>query len=82
MRGERESYMITMKDIIREGHPTLRETAQPVAFPLSEEDITLGQEMLEFLAHRFEYAGVSETVAKWYARDIRKILEEHYGDGT
>ena len=40
------------------------------------------QEMLEFLAHRFEYAGVSETVAKWYARDIRKILEEHYGDGT
>ena len=41
--------MITMKDIIREGHPTLRETAQPVAFPLSEEDITLGQEMLEFL---------------------------------
>ena len=49
MRGERESYMITMKDIIREGHPTLRETAQPVAFPLSEEDITLGQEMLEFL---------------------------------
>jgi len=40
------------------------------------------QEMLEFLAQRFEYAGVSETVAKWYARDIRKILEEHYGDGT
>ena len=43
---------------------------------------TTPQEMLEFLAHRFEYAGVSETVAKWYARDIRKILEEHYGNDT
>ena len=41
---------------------------------------TTPQEMLEFLAHRFEYAGVSETVAKCYALDIRKILEEHYGD--
>jgi hypothetical protein len=38
--------------------------------------------MLEFLAQRFEYAGVSDAVAKSYARDIRKILEEHYGDGT
>jgi hypothetical protein len=35
--------------------------------------------MLEFLAGRFEYAGVSEVVAKYYARDIRKILKEHYG---
>ena len=43
---------------------------------------TTPQEMLEFLAHLFEYAGVSETVTKWYARDIRKILEEHYGDGA
>lgn len=37
------------------------------------------REMLEFLAQRFEYAGISDAVAKWYARDIRKILEEHYG---
>ena len=36
---------------------------------------TTPQEMLEFLAHRFEHT-------KWYARDIRKILEEHYGDGV
>jgi hypothetical protein len=35
--------------------------------------------MLEFLAARFEYAGVSDGVAKYYARDIRKILKEHYG---
>ncbi|MHC5269496.1 peptide deformylase [Enterococcus sp. LJL98] len=41
--------MITMKDIIREGHPALRETAQTVPFPLSEEDQKLGQTMLEFL---------------------------------
>ena len=48
----------------------------------NEPNATTPQAMLEFLAHRFEYAGVSETVAKWYARDIRKILEEHYGDGA
>ena len=43
---------------------------------------TTPQEMLEFLAQRFEYAGISDAVAKSYARDIRKILEEHYGDGA
>jgi hypothetical protein len=37
------------------------------------------KEMLEFLANRFEYAGVSDVVAKYYARDIRKILKEHFG---
>ena len=37
------------------------------------------REMLEFLADRFEYAGVSEGVARSYARDIRKILKEHFG---
>jgi hypothetical protein len=35
--------------------------------------------MLEFLADRFEYAGVSDIVAKSYARDIRRILKEHFG---
>ena len=40
--------MITMDDIIREGNPTLREVAK-VSLPLSEEDISLGKEMLEFL---------------------------------
>lgn len=43
--------MITMKDIIREGNPTLRETADAVAFPLTEEDLLLGQEMIEFLVN-------------------------------
>lgn len=41
--------MITMDDIIREGHPALRKTANKVPLPLSEEDIKLGSEMLEFL---------------------------------
>ncbi len=40
--------MITMDDIIREGNPTLREVAKEVPFPLSEEDIALGKEMMTF----------------------------------
>ena len=41
--------MILMKDIIREGHPTLREVAQEVTVPLSQEDIELGKDMMTFL---------------------------------
>ncbi|MGC6769837.1 peptide deformylase [Enterococcus sp. LJL51] len=41
--------MITMKDIIREGHPTLRKVAEEVAFPLAQKDIELGEEMMTFL---------------------------------
>lgn len=41
--------MITMDDIIREGHPTLREVAAEVSLPLSDEDIQLGADMLQFL---------------------------------
>lgn len=41
--------MITMDNIIREGNPTLREVAKEVSLPLSEEDLSLGKEMLEFL---------------------------------
>lgn len=39
---------------------------------------TTPQKALEFLANRFEFAGVSEGVALMYARDIRKILAEYY----
>lgn len=42
-------HLIDMNDIIREGNPTLREVAEPVALPLSDEDIALGEKMLEFL---------------------------------
>ena len=31
--------MLTMKDIIRDGHPTLREKAKDVNLPLSEDKI-------------------------------------------
>ena len=37
------------------------------------------KDMLEFLAGRFEFAGVSHGVALSYAQDIRMILKEHYG---
>lgn len=41
--------MITMDDIIREGHPTLRAVAEEVTIPPTEEDVQLGHDMLEFL---------------------------------
>ncbi|MFK4566365.1 peptide deformylase [Enterococcus sp. UD-01] len=41
--------MLTMEDIIREGNPTLRAVAKEVELPLSEEDIQLGKDMMEFL---------------------------------
>ncbi|MGL4337676.1 MAG: peptide deformylase [Turicibacter sp.] len=41
--------MITMKDIIREGHPTLANVATEVAIPLSKEDVKLMDDMVEFI---------------------------------
>lgn len=41
--------MITMKDIIKDGHPTLRKVAEEVNLPPSEEDKKILEEMLEFL---------------------------------
>ena len=38
-----------MKDIIREGHPTLRQKAQEVTFPLSIEDAKLAQDLLDYV---------------------------------
>lgn len=43
------SHLINMSDIIREGNPTLRAVAQDVTFPLSDEDIILGEKMMQFL---------------------------------
>ena len=37
--------MITMDDIIREGHPTLRAVANEVPIPPTAEDVELGKEM-------------------------------------
>ncbi|QIL45799.1 peptide deformylase [Vagococcus coleopterorum] len=41
--------MIKMNNIIREGHPTLREKVPEVTLPLSVEDKALGEAMMTFL---------------------------------
>ncbi|MBZ5943344.1 peptide deformylase, partial [Weissella cibaria] len=43
------SHLINMNDIIREGHPTLRQVCDDVTFPLSDEEIILGEKMMQFL---------------------------------
>lgn len=48
-RLTKPSHLIDMDDIIREGNPTLRQVGQEVSLPLSDEDIILGEKMLEFL---------------------------------
>lgn len=41
--------MITMKDIIREGNETLRKVAEEVKLPLTEEDIHIGKQLLDYV---------------------------------
>lgn len=43
------SHLIDMDDIIREGNPTLRAHAEEVSLPLSDQDIILGEKMMQFL---------------------------------
>ena len=43
------AHLIDMRDIIREGNPTLRAVAEEVYFPLADEDILLGEKMMQFL---------------------------------
>lgn len=43
------AHMIDMDDIVREGYSTLRQVANEVTLPLSDEDIILGEKMMEFL---------------------------------
>ena len=38
-----------MKDIVEEGHPSLRKQAEAVTFPLDAETRKLGEEMMQFL---------------------------------
>ena len=47
----RASHLIDMDDIIREGNPTLRAVAEDVTFPLSDQEIILGDKMMQFLHH-------------------------------
>ncbi|MFX3674254.1 MAG: peptide deformylase [Paenisporosarcina sp.] len=41
--------MFLMKDIVREGHPSLRVKAEEVQFPLNEEDAKLAQDLLDYV---------------------------------
>ena len=45
------AHLIDMSDIIREGNPTLRAVAEEVSFPLSDQEIILGEKMMQFLKH-------------------------------
>ena len=45
------SHLIDMDDIIREGNTTLRAVAEDVTFPLSDQEIILGEKMMQFLHH-------------------------------
>ena len=47
----RASHLIDMDDIIREGNPTLRAVAEDVTFPLSDQEIILGEKMMQLLHH-------------------------------
>ncbi|WP_193441112.1 peptide deformylase, partial [Streptococcus suis] len=50
-RLTKAAHLIDMDDIIREGHQTLRQVAEEVAFPLSDQEIILGEKMMQFLKH-------------------------------
>lgn len=41
--------MLTMEDIVREGHPVLRKVAKEVNLPLTEEDQAILDNMIQFL---------------------------------
>jgi peptide deformylase len=41
--------MLTMKDVIKEGHPVLRERSQEVKLPPTQEEINTLTEMIQFL---------------------------------
>ena len=45
----KSAHLIDMNDIIREGNPTLRAVAKDVTFPLTEQEVILGEKMLQFL---------------------------------
>ena len=48
------AHLIDMNDIIREGHPTLRLKAEETSLPLSDQDIILGEKMMQFLKNSQE----------------------------
>lgn len=53
--------MLTMKDIIKDGHPILRKKAEPVSLPPTEEEKETLKKMLQFLKNSQD-----EEIAKKY----------------
>ena len=81
--------MIRMKDIIREGHPTLRKRSEEVKFPLSEEDRKLGEDLLEYvvnsqddeLAEKYDLRpGVG--IAAPQINEAKRIFALHFDEST
>ena len=60
LRGD--LLMITMDDIIREGHPTLRAVAKEVPIPPTAEDVELGKEMLPIIDALAEFGSYYKSV--------------------
>lgn len=56
--------MLLMKDIVRDGHPSLRKKSEEVSFPLSNEETELLQKMQEFIIHSQD----EETAEKYQLR--------------
>lgn len=56
--------MITMNDVIRDHHPTLRKKAKKIEFPLNDDLKTLANEMIEFLKNSQD----PETAEKYQLR--------------
>jgi peptide deformylase len=52
--------MITMKDIIREGHPTLRKVAEEVSLPPSAEDKETLRSLLEYVVNSQDHEVASK----------------------
>ena len=56
--------MILMENIIREGHPTLRQNAKEVTFPLTAEQQQLADDLLQYLINSQD----EETANKYHLR--------------
>lgn len=52
--------MLTMKDIIRDGHPTLRKVAEPIPSPINEEDKEILQSLLTFVINSQDEAMIEK----------------------
>ena len=61
----RASHLIDMDDIIREGNPTLRAVAEDVTFPLSDQEIILGEKMMQFLHHSQDPIMAEKLGLRW-----------------